>query len=276
MTIQAHPRAYALRDSMTMLRRDARHSVRNPMMTLSGILTPIVMMLIFVGMFGDVMAAQLGSTGSGYVAYLTPGVVLMALGSGVATTAVNLSVDKSEGIIARFRTMPIARMAVLNGTVAGAVARSVVSVACVLAVAVALGFRSSAGPLEWLAALGLVALVAIAFTWLGTAFGLLSSSPATANSMSLIAQFLPLMSSGFVPTERMPEGIRWFAEHQPYTPLIESLRALITGQSIGTRWIGAVLWCLVIWALAHLWARYLFNREQAAPRGATVTQLMSR
>ncbi len=260
-----------------MLRRDARHSLRNPMMTLSGIGFPIIMMLLFVGMFGDVMAAQLAiGAGAGYLAYLTPGIVFMGLGSGVATTAVNLSVDKGEGIISRFRVMPIARTAFLNGTLAGSVIRSVLSVAGIVAVAGAFGFRSDAGVLGWLAALGLVGLVAIAFTWLGIAFGLLSDSPATANSMSLIAQFLPFLSSGFVPPERMPDGIQWFSEHQPYTPLIETFRALVSGQPVGTTWVSAVAWCCVIWALGYMWARHLFNREQPQRSGATVAQLMSR
>lgn len=266
---------YAFRDSMTMLRRDTKHSLRNPMITLSAIGTPVIMMLLFVGMFGDVMAERLGAPAGGYVAYLIPGVVLMGLGSGVATTAININVDKSEGVIARFRTMPIARTAFLNGAAIGAVVRSMVSIVFVIGLGFALGFRSGAGLLGWIGALGLVTLVAVAFTWLGIAFGLFADSPATANSLSLIPQFLPLLSSGFVPTESMPGGIRWFAEHQPYTPLTETFRSLVTGTPVGGSWVEAVAWCLAIAAAGYFWARHLFEREQPAPAGPSVAQIMS-
>ncbi|MDV3220243.1 ABC transporter permease [Intrasporangium sp.] len=274
-TLGGHRESSGFRDAMTMLRRDWKRSLRNPMMTVSSIVTPVVFMLIFVGMFGDVMAAQLGGPAGGYVSYLTPGIVVMGLASGVAATAVNLSVDKNEGVIARFRTMAIARTSVLTGQVAGAVLRSVVSVACIFGVAFALGFRSQAGLLGWLGALGLVALSAIALTWLGTAFGLLSGSAATANSMSLIPQFLPLVSSGFVPPERMPDGMQWFGEHQPFTPIIETLRGLVTGAPVGSSWMAAVAWCLVIWAAAFVWARWLYNREPTPRSGPSVSQLLS-
>jgi ABC-2 type transport system permease protein len=260
---------------MTMARRDWKRSLRNPTITLSGILTPVGFMLIFVGMFGDVMAAQLGGPTGGYIAYLTPGVVVMGLASGVPATAINLSVDKNEGVISRFRTMAIARTSVLTGQVAGAVLRSVVSVACIFGVAFAMGFRSDASLLDWVAALGFVTLVALALTWLGTAFGLLSDSAAGANSLSLIPQFLPLLSSGFVPPERMPDGMQWFAEHQAFTPIIETLRGLVTGAPVGSAWVAAVVWCLVIWAASFAWARYLYDREPTPRSGPTVAQLMS-
>jgi ABC-2 type transport system permease protein len=269
----AHPEP--MRDALTMLRRDLRHSIRNPMMTYSAIGTPVIMMLIFVGMFGHVMQGQLGDVAGGYVSYLTPGVMLMGLGSGVATTAINLSVDKSEGVITRFRTMAISRTSVLTGPAIGSVLRSLASVTCVLLVAVVLGFRGTTNPLRWLAAYGLLALVAIAFTWLGTAFGLFSTSVATANSMSLIPQFLPLLSSGFVPPQQMPAGMRWFGEHQPFTPLIETLRALVTGRPVDSSWMWAVAWCLVIWAAAFVWARRLYDRGQSAPAAPNVATLMS-
>ncbi|MEO7070738.1 MAG: ABC transporter permease [Nostocoides sp.] len=276
MTTHSEPtHAEPLRDVLTMLRRDLRHSLRNPMMTLSGIGTPVIMMLIFVGMFGHIMSPQLGGVAGSYVAYLTPGVILMGLGAGVATTAINLNVDKSEGVITRFRTMAISRTSVLTGPAIGSVIRSLASVTVVLLVATALGFRGTTNPLRWLAAYGLIALVAVAFTWLGTAFGLLASSPATANSMALIPQFLPLLSSGFVPPDQMPAGMRWFGAHQPFTPLIETLRDIVTGRPLDSAWLYAVGWCLVIWAGGFLWARRIYNREQGAPAAPSVGQLMS-
>jgi ABC-2 type transport system permease protein len=250
-------------DSATMLRRDLKHSLRTPMMTISGVATPLVFMLLFAGVFGRALGASLtGGARGDYLGYVTPGVLLMAVGSGSAFTAIKVCMDMREGIIGRFRTMAIARSSVLTGQVVGSLIRTLVSVGLVLGAAVALGFRPTAGPVEWLAAIGVVAMLTVALTWLAVAFGLVTKTPAGANSLSLIPQFLPLVSSAFLPTAAMPAGVRWFASHQPYTPIIETLRGLLTGGGIGTSGVLAVAWCAVIALGGYLWARAAYRRPQ--------------
>jgi ABC-2 type transport system permease protein len=254
---------YTLTDSATMLRRDFRHSLRTPMMTVSGIATPIFFLLLFVGVFGDALGADfLSASGGRYIDYVTPGVILMAAGTGSAFTAVKVNQDMREGIISRFRTMAITRISVLTGQVVGSLIRTVLSVVLVAAVALLLGFRPSATPLEWLAVLGVFAMLTFALTWLAVAFGLVTKSVAGANSLTLILQFLPLISSAFLPTGSMPAGVRWFAEHQPYTPIIETLRGLLMGTPIGDSGVLAVAWCAVLSLAGYLWARAAYNRPR--------------
>ncbi|MDQ6709022.1 MAG: ABC transporter permease [Candidatus Dormibacteraeota bacterium] len=268
---------YTARDTMTMIRRDALHAWRNPMLSISGILTPVVFLLLFVGVFGGSMSKALGAGAAAlpYIVYLTPGIILMAVGSSVSGTAISVTVDKGEGIIARFRTMAIARTSVLTGAVVGGVLRTMLGILVVLAVAVVLGFRTPAGATQWAEALGLIVLLLLSLTWLAVAFGLFSTSAAGANSLGLIPGFLPLVSSAFTPTSSMPAGVRWFAEHQPYTPIIETLRALLTGTPVGDNGILAVGWCLIIGAAGYLWARRLYNRDPSRQTGPTIAQLMS-
>jgi ABC-2 type transport system permease protein len=257
--------SYATRDCATMLRRDARHSLRYPAMTISGIIVPAFLMLLFVGVFGDALRAGLGGADRAghYVDYLAPGIIVMTAGTSAAGTAINVCTDVTEGIIARFRTMDISRASVLTGQVLSSVIRTLISGALVVAVAVGLGFRPSASPLAWLAATGLFALLTLALTWLTIAFGLLAKTPAGANSLSLIPEFLPFISSAFVPVAAMPAGARWFAEHQPFTPVIETLRGLLTGTPIGSNGLTAVAWCVLIAAAGYLWARAQYNRGPA-------------
>src|SRR5438105_5454411 len=178
--------SFTLRDSATMLRRDVRHSLRRLSMTLSGLLTPIVTLVLFVYVFGGTLGAGLGNTvhGGAYINYVAPAILLMTVGSGCATTAINLCMDMSEGIIARFRTMAISRASVLTGQVLGSLIRTMISVCLVLAVALLMGFRPSVNPVAWIAALGLIALLTLAITWIGVAFGLVGKTPAGANSLS--------------------------------------------------------------------------------------------
>jgi ABC-2 type transport system permease protein len=267
---------HTLRDALTMLRRDATHALRNPMLSLSAIFTPTIMLLLFDGVFGGAMSHSLlsGAAAAPYIDYLTPGIILMAVGSSVSGTAISISIDQREGIIARFRTMAISRTSVLTGAVIGAVIRTLLATLVVFAVALLLGFRSSGGPLQWLAALGMVALLALALTWLAVAFGLATKSAAGANSLGLIPSFLPFISSAFVPTDSMPAGVRWFAENQPYTPMIETLRGLLMGTPVGSRWILAAAWCAVIGLAGYLWARHLYNRDPSRQAGPSVAQLM--
>lgn len=261
----------SLRDTMTMFRRDALHALRNPMFVLSGLLTPVVMLLLFDGVLGAAMSKALGARGTAgsYIDYLTPGIILMAVGSGVSPTAINVTIDKSGGMFARFRTMGIARTSVLTGQVIGSVIRTVFSIVIVFALALLLGFRTTAGPVQLLEAFGVVVMLTVALTWLGVAVGLFSSSVAGANSLALIPQFLPLISSAFVPTDAMPVGVRWFAENQPYTPVIETLRGLLIGSSAGNHEAQAILWCVVIGAAGYLWSRHLYNRDPSLKVGRT-------
>lgn len=260
---------YAVRDSATMLRRDIRHSLRFPMMTMSGMSVPIFLLLLFVGVFGNTLRAGLGAAmpaGGHYIDYLTPGIIVMTVGASAAATAVNMCMDAGEGIISRFRTMAITRTSVLTGQVFGSLIRTLISGVAVIAVAVALGFRTSASPVEWLAAAGVFAMITLALTWLTIAFGLQARTPAGANSLSLIPQFLPFISSAFVPTAAMPAGVAWFAEHQPFTSMITTLRGLLTGTPIGNSAILAVVWCVIITAVGYLWARARYNRLPATAR----------
>ncbi|MFI5273494.1 MAG: ABC transporter permease, partial [Ktedonobacterales bacterium] len=225
---------YALCDTATMLRRDVRHSQRNLMMTLSGVGTPIVMLVLFVYFFGGTMGAGLGGGVHGaYINFVAPGILIMTVCSGCATTAVNLVMDMSEGVIARFRTMAISRTSVLTGQVLGSLIRTMISVVLVIGVALLIGFRPIAGPVAWIAVLGVMALFTLAVTWMGVVFGLVGKTPAGANSLSLIFLLLSFTSSAFVPTDSMTGVVRWYAEYQPVTPVINTLRGLLLGTPIG-------------------------------------------
>ncbi|MGW6100845.1 ABC transporter permease, partial [Streptomyces sp. NPDC055157] len=216
----------AVRDSNTMLRRNLLHARRYPSLTLNLLLTPIMLLLLFVYIFGDVMSAGIGGTDrSDYIAYIVPGILMMTIGGTVIGTAVSVSTDMNEGIIARFRTLAIHRGSVLIGHVIGSLLQCIASVVLVGAVAVAIGFRSTdATPLEWLAALGLLALFSLALTWIAVGMGMASpNAEAAANSAQPLI-LLPLISSAFIPADTMPGWFQPIAEYQPFTPAIETLR----------------------------------------------------
>ena len=255
--------SFALRDSATMLRRDVWHSLRRFSMTLSGLLVPIIMLVLFVYVFGGAIGAGLGGVahGGAYIDYLAPGIIIMTVGSGCATTAINLCMDMSEGIIARFRTMAISRASVLTGQVLGSLIRTMISVCLVTGVALLIGFRPTANPVNWIAALGLVALFTFAITWMGVAFGLVGKTPAGANSLSLIFQLLSFTSSAFVSPNSMSSGVRWFAEYQPFTPVIDTLRGLLLGTPMGNSAILAIAWSVGLTLVGYLWARAVYNRD---------------
>ncbi len=255
----------ALRDSATMFRRDVRHSLRNPMITLSGILVPILMLVLFNYVFGGAIGAGLGegTHGGSYLNYLAPGIIVMTIGSGSATTAINLCTDLGEGIIARFRTMAIFRASVLAGKVLGSLIRTLITAGFVILVALLMGFRPTTDPVAWLATLGLIALFALAITWMSVVFGLLGQTPAGANSLSLIFQLLAFTSSAFVSPDSMPAGFRWFAEYQPFTPVINTVRGLLLGTPIGNNAVLAVVWCVGLTLVGFLWAQAIYNRATA-------------
>jgi len=258
--------SYTLTDSATMLRRNLRHALRYPAMTVSVIASPVFILLLFVYVLGGAMAAS--ATGhpdrSAYLAYIAPGVLLMTIASGIVPTAVAVCTDMSTGIIARFRTMAISRASVLTGHVLGSVIQTFITAALVLAVTVALGFRPSASAAGWLAAAGLGVLVAFAMTWLGVALGLVSKTPEGASNIGLpFTLVLPFLSSAFVPIGSLPAGVRWIAQNQPFTPFIDTFRGLLAGTPIGHRGLVAVIWCAVIAGGSYLWSKSLYNREPA-------------
>ncbi|MEV6673797.1 ABC transporter permease [Streptomyces sp. NPDC051162] len=255
--------SYAVSDSMTMLRRNLKHAQRYPAMTVSVVVMPVVMLLLFTYVFGGALGNGIGGTATGgtaYIDYVAPGIILMAATSGALATAVGVSVDMTEGIVNRFRTMAISRASFLTGHVVGSVIQTLVSIAAVIGVALLMGFRPGAGPAEWAAAVGLLTLLTFALTWLAAAIGLVARNPETASNIPLPFQFLPFVGSAIVPPESMPTGLRWFAEYQPYTPVIETLRGLLMGTSIGSSGIAAVAWCLGLTAAGYWWARSAFRR----------------
>ncbi|KAF2779429.1 ABC transporter permease [Streptomyces sp. OM5714] len=257
----------AVRDSSTMLRRTLLHARRYPSLTLNLLLTPVMLLLLFVYVFGDAMSAGIGGGDrSDYVAYLVPGLLLMTIGSTTIGTAVSVSNDMTEGIIARFRTMAIHRGSVLVGHVVGSVVQSVMSVVLVGAVGVAIGFRSSdATALEWLAAFGLLLLFTLALTWIAVGMGLISPNAEAASNNAMPLIFLPLISSAFVPIDAMPGWFQPVAEYQPFTPAIETLRGLLLGTGIGHNGWLAVGWCLALTVLGYLWATSKFNGDPKQP-----------
>ncbi|MFK4069273.1 ABC transporter permease [Streptomyces sp. NPDC029674] len=256
-------RPSALRNSLTMLRRNLLHARRYPAMTISLVSMPIAMLLLFNYVFGGTMSAGMGGEGAGdYIDYLVPGILLMAVGSGVLPTTVGVCTDMTEGIVARFRTMPINGSSVLTGRAVGAVIQTLITLVLVTGVAFLVGFRSSAEPVEWLAAAGLLTLMSAALTWLAVALGQLVKAPEAASSVALPFSFLlPFLSSVFVPLDSMPGWLRHFAEWQPYTAFTETLRGLLTGGEIGKFGPLAVGWGVAIALLGFLWARSLFKRD---------------
>ncbi|MDG9692696.1 ABC transporter permease [Streptomyces sp. Alain-F2R5] len=253
----------AVRDSSTMLRRNLLHARRYPSLTLNLLLTPVMLLLLFVYVFGDAMSAGIGGGDrSDYVAYIVPGLLLMTIGSTTIGTAVSVSNDMTEGIIARFRTMAIHRGSVLIGHVIGSVVQSIMSVVLVGAVGLAIGFRSAdATALEWLAAFGLVVFFTVALTWIAVGMGLVSPNAEAASNNAMPLIFLPLISSTFVPVDSMPGWFQPVAEYQPFTPAVETLRGLLLGTEIGHNGWLALVWCLALTALGYFWSTSRFNSD---------------
>jgi ABC-2 type transport system permease protein len=252
-------RTHAVRDSVTMLRRNLRHLLRYPTMMIMTLAMPVLLLLLFVGIFGGALTAGLGSGGD-YIDYVVPGILLMTVGYGATTTALAVNRDMTEGIISRFRTMAISRASVLTGHVVSAVARTLVSVGLVIGVALLMGFRPAAGPLAWLGMVGVVALFALALNWLAVAVGLSARTAEGTGGFTILVQVLPFVSSAFVTPESMSGAVRWFAQHEPFTPVIDTIRALLSGAP-GDRAVLAVAWCAGLALAGYLWARALFRRD---------------
>ncbi|QYB04398.1 ABC transporter permease [Rhodococcus sp. USK10] len=255
---------YALSDSATMLRRNLRHMIRYPSVTVLLVGMPIVLLLLFVYVFGGTLGAGLGDPDGGrgaYIDYVAPGILLMTVASAAQGTAISVATDMTEGIIARFRTMAIARVSVLTGHVIGSMIQTLISLVLVVGVAVLIGFRPTAGLGEWVAATAVLAMFTFALTWLSVAFGLVSKSVETASNLPMVLILLPFLGSGFVPTDSMPAGLRWFAEYQPFSPVIETIRGLLLGEPVGSSAVLAVGWSAGIALFGYLWAKRLFNRR---------------
>ena len=260
-------RSFAIRDSITMLRRQLKHVQRYPSVTLLVLGIPIIILLLFVYVFGDTMGSGIAGPQGGrsdYANYLVPGILVMAVAGAVQGTAIAVAMDMTEGIIARFRTMAIARVSVLTGHVVGSLIQTVLGLAVVVGVALLVGFDPNATAVEWLAAAGLLALFSLALIWLAVAMGLVSKTVEGASNLPMPLILLPFLSSGFVPTESMPAGLRWFAENQPFTPVIETLRGLLTGTEIGNSGALALAWSVGIALVGYAWAKKLYNRDPSA------------
>jgi len=260
-----HP-SHVVADAITMLRRNLLHMVRYPGLSVFTIMGPVVFLLLFVFVFGGTLGAGLpGVDPAGgrdaYVAYVMPGILLITIAGTAGGTATTVSMDMTEGITARFRTMAISRAAVLAGHVLGNTAQAIIAVVLVLGVGLLVGFRPTATPSEWVAAFGIIALIAFAITWLAVAMGMQAKSVETASNLPLVFMLLPFLGSGFVPTESMPAGLQWFAQYQPFTAFIETLRALLLGTPLGWNAVLAVGWCVVITVAGYAWSMALYERK---------------
>ncbi|MBI4943507.1 MAG: ABC transporter permease [Actinobacteria bacterium] len=234
-------------DSTVLLGRSLRHILRSPDTIITTAITPITMLLLFVYVFGGAIDVGRGA----YVDYLLPGILLVTVASGIAYTAFRLFVDVSSGIFERFQSMPIARSALLWGHVLTSVVANLAALILVVLVALAMGFRSGAGLLAWLGVLGIMLLFTLALTWLAVIPGLTASSVDGVSGFSYPLVFLPFVSSAFVPTDGMPGPVRWFAEHQPVTPIVDTLRALLDEQPVGNGVRTALAWCVGLLVVAY-------------------------
>ena len=251
----------ALADSVILLRRNLKHMIRYPSVTLFMVLMPVAFLLLFVYILGGTIGPA-GHTGrAAYATFITPGVLALTAVAATTATAVSIATDMTGGIVARFRTMPIARVSVLAGHVGGAVIQTVLGMVAVTAIALLTGFRATTSATDWLAAAAILILFAFALTWLSVALGLAAKSVESASNAPTPLIILAFLGSGFVLTRSMPTAIRWFAEYQPFTPVIDTVRGLLIGGPIGRNAVIAIAWCLVITLGSYLWARKLFNRD---------------
>jgi ABC-2 type transport system permease protein len=253
----------AIQDAATMLGRELKHTRRFPLMVVSTILVPVVMLLLFDYILGGTIGRGLGAAAHGapYIDFLVPGILLMTVASGCGPTAINVNIDMTGGIVNRIRTMAVTRGALLAGHVGGSVVRALAASMVLTGVALLVGFRPKATFEGWLAVAGIVASFSFALAWMSAALGLVARSVAGANGSTLPIQFLlPFLSSTFVPADSMPAGLRWFAAHQPFTPVVESLRALLTGSPVGSSPYLALAWCAAIALIGFVWAQVAFRR----------------
>jgi ABC-2 type transport system permease protein len=247
---------YFFKDMSVMFGRSMRHISRSMDTIITVCITPIAMMLLFVYVFGG--AIKTGT--ENYVNYLLPGIMLMAIGSGIAYVAYRLFIDKERGIFERFHSMPIARSTVLWGHVLTSLISNGISVVVIILVALLMGFRSSAGILEWLMVFGILGIFTLALTWIAVIAGLAAKTPDGAGAFSYPIIFLPFISSAFVPTDTMPKVVRAFAENQPVTPIVEAIRNLLANQPVGNEIWTALAWCIAIIVVAYIFAMKIYKK----------------
>src|SRR5512146_2679558 len=244
-------------DIGVMLGRSMRHITRSMDTIITVTIMPIAFMLLFVYVFGGAIQTGTGN----YVNYLLPGILLIAIASGIAYTAYRLFMDMQRGIFERFHSMPIARSTVLWGHVLTSLVSNAISVIVIILVALVMGFRSSAGVLSWLAVAGILALFTLALTWMAAISCLSATSLYGAGAFSYPLIFLPFISSAFVPTKSMPPVVRAFAEHQPVTSIVESIRALLAGQPVGNEVWVALAWCIGVMVVGYVFAMRAYKKR---------------
>jgi ABC-2 type transport system permease protein len=245
-----------LTDSRIMLRRNFKHILRNPVTIFNGALMPVVIMLMFVYVIGGAF-----SVGERYIEYATPGMILLAITYGLSGTAVSVNSDMAKGIINRFKVMNVSRGAVLTGHVAATMLGSSVAIAAIIGIAFALGFRSPATVGDWLGAIGIIAATAFAASWLTVALGMAAKTPESAGLGVVPLILLPFLSSAIVPADKMGQGFRQFAEYQPFTPIIESLRGFLAGTPSAGYTAAALAWCAGIGITGYVWALSTFKKR---------------
>jgi len=250
---------YFLGDTGVLTARTLRHVTRSMDTIVTTVITPIAMMLMFVYVFGG--AIDTGQ--SRYIDYMLPGILLITIASGIAYTAFRLFTDMQSGIFERFQSMPIARSGVLWAHALTSVVANVISLVLVVGVALLMGFRSGAGVLAWLAVAGILLLFTLALTWIAVIPGLSASSVEGAGAFSYPLIFLPFLSSAFVPTGTMPGPVRWFAEHQPVTSIVNTIRGLLAEQPVGADVWVALAWCAGILVVAYVFAMAAYRRKIA-------------
>ncbi|MFE6919787.1 ABC transporter permease [Nocardia sp. NPDC057663] len=246
----------ALFDASVMLRRNFTHIARTPVTIFNAALMPVVMMLIFVYVFGDAF-----DVGENYIDYAVPGMLMLAISYGLSGTAVSVSSDMTKGVINRFKVMDVSRGAVLTGHVVASILTNVVAITAVLGVGFALGFRSPATALHWLGAIGVMVATAFAAAWLTVALGMAAKTPEAAGMSVVPLIMLPFVSSAIVPAEKMGPGVRQFAQYQPFTPIIESLRGFLAGTPSGGYTAAALAWCAGFAVVGYLWSRATFSKR---------------
>ncbi|MGC5009817.1 ABC transporter permease [Streptosporangium sp. DT93] len=246
----------AVSDSLTMIGRSVRLSRRNADTLVMSIVLPLLMMTLFVNVFGGAI-----ETGTEYITYVVPGIILLCTGYGAASTAMSVAHDMTSGMIDRLRSLPIHGFAVLNGHVVASVARNLLSTTVVVGAAVAMGFRPDATVTDWALAAGLLLLYVLALSWLAAGLGVIAKSVESASTLSFLMLFLPYLSSAFVPTHTMPSFLHAVSENQPITPVIETVRGLLTGTPIDGAGRLALAWCAGLLVLSFTLASWLFRRR---------------
>jgi ABC-2 type transport system permease protein len=248
--------AHATLDAQVMVTRSVRRSLRDPEAFFTALMLPVILMLLFVYVFGGAMR-----TGTSYVDYVVPGLIVLCAGFGAGTTATAVAADMTNGIVDRFRSMPLAKSSVVVGHVVASLVRNLLATVLVIGVGLAVGWRPRGSVADWAAAAGVVVLFILALSYLAAAVGLVAGSPEAANSMTIVLMFLPYVSTAFVPVATMPTWLRGFAEHQPMTPVIETLRGLWMGTLLGHQPVWALAWSLGILAVSVVAATALFDRR---------------